>query len=89
MSLGGGSGTSPAQEAYACVVSVGELAALFVACATLLSSISGLVIALRNDGRLATVHRLVNGQSQQLLSLTHSTAFKAGQAYGRRASDEA
>jgi len=67
---------------------VGEAAALLVALATLVTSVSGLVLSVRNRGAVASVHNLVNGQSDRLLSLTHSRAFEAGKAYGRRSSDQ-
>ena len=68
-------------------MSVVEAAALLVAVATLLTSVSGLVLALRNRGAVASVHKLVNGQSKVILDLTSTRAFNAGLAYGRRATD--
>lgn len=69
-------------------MSVVEAAALLVAIATFLTSVSGLVVAVRSRRAVADVHELVNGQSDRLLSLTQSRAFEAGTAYGRRISDQ-
>jgi hypothetical protein len=67
--------------------SAAEITAIGVALATLVSSIAGLIVAIRSNGKLAETHALVNGATQQLSALAtaagHATGVKEGMALER------
>jgi hypothetical protein len=64
-------------------MTVGDLAALMTALATLASSLASLYVALSTRRNVGVVKDLVNGQSDKLNTLTAATSFAAGVEHGR------
>ena len=58
----------------------GELAALLVAAATLVSSVAALVVAIRTGIKTDSTHDLVNGQSKHVEDLAHAAGVSQGRA---------
>lgn len=60
----------------------GEVAAIILAAATLISSVAGLIVAVRSAAKAEVTHDLVNGQSAALLALqgkaSHAEGVQAG-----------
>jgi len=65
-------------------VTPGEVAGLLVAAATFITSVAGLVVAVRSSGTAARTHDLVNGQSQRLEAMNAASARESGFQAGVR-----
>lgn len=59
-------------------MTVGEIAQLVVAVATLVTAVGGFVVAIRTGSKVEATHELVNGHSEALNSLTGKAAYAEG-----------
>jgi len=59
-------------------VTATELGALILGLSALVTALAQLVVAVRSHGKLETVQRAVNGQSERLVEVTHLASFAAG-----------
>lgn len=59
-------------------MSAAEAAQLLVAAATLVSSLAGLVIAVRTGSKTSATHDLVNGQSEALRAMSRAEGRATG-----------
>ena len=64
-------------------MSTPELASILVACATLVSALASLAVALRTGSKVDATHTLVNGQSGALNALTGKAAYAEGVLAGQ------
>jgi hypothetical protein len=56
------------------------LASLLVAAATLVSSLAGLVVAIRTGQKASATHAIVNGASEEIKGLREERGYRAGLA---------
>jgi len=63
-------------------MTAGELSQILMAFAVLISSVAGLVVAVRTGQKVSATHDLVNGASEQLNALREARGREAGLAQG-------
>jgi hypothetical protein len=72
-----------AEEAASAVTGT-EVALILTAAGTLIASVGGVIVGVRNSRKIEEVHKSTNGKMEQLLEITSKSAKAEGNLEGRQ-----